>query len=260
MTELDRMPEGGISDVLGWTDPLALSPVTYDGIRYECMEAAYQAQKTADAANRVLFMNLEGADALRLGSLVFPVRRGWASVRHEIMVDIVLSKVFASDLVMQADLESALADVKAHDGLAALWKEAFDSFKAGGRPRLTGATPTAQPTVAAGGTVVRPGGTGQAARPMGKPVGSCPWCGRPVTRQGKYFMCTNEECGGKLPVENKYLHSTVTEEAARILFAGGTLSSKGKYQDGTPYTVDVRLSPLRDSEHSGFYSFEKVRG
>ena len=253
---IDRMPEGGISERLPWSNPLStLSSVSYDGIRYACMEAAYQAQKTADAASRVLFKNLEGADSLKFGSQIFPVRRGWDAMRHSVMVDIALSMIAEPDLVKQAELEEALENADPSDRLAGIWREALESFKKG--------------HMANPGAFSRPSAPKAEMQQIGRntentvheevkqaiPVGTCPWCGSTVVKRGKAYRCTNRSCGGVLPAENKYLNKTITEEEARTLFSGGSIFSGGISKTGKPYTTQVKLKNKRDFDGS-CYGFD----
>ena len=253
----DMMPGGGIAERLPWTSPMSpLSAVTYDGIHYACMEAAYQAQKTADAASRVLFMNLEGADALRLGSLIFPVRRGWDALRHDVMVGIALALIGKPDLVRQADLEEALESAAPTDRLAMLWSEALKAFK-DGHMTNPGSFSHAAPVKA---EVQQDGRKAEAAhqdegnQPI--PVGTCPWCGSTVMKRGKAYRCTNKSCGGVLPAENKYLNKTISVEDAMKLFSGGSILSGGISKKGKPYTTRVKLKNKRDYEGSSCYGFD----
>lgn len=66
-------------------------PVTYGGITYQNTEAAFQAQKCTDPADRVHFSGLDPSNAKRRGRRV-KLRPDWESVKDGLMADIVTAK------------------------------------------------------------------------------------------------------------------------------------------------------------------------
>lgn len=66
-------------------------PVTYDGITYENNEAAFQAQKCIDKAERYKFSNLNPTEAKHLGRKV-NLRKDWEEVKFNIMKDLITAK------------------------------------------------------------------------------------------------------------------------------------------------------------------------
>lgn len=65
--------------------------VEYDGITYQNNEAAFQAQKCADKADRQKFANLNPTEARRLGRKI-PLRKDWEQVKIKLMREIVQAK------------------------------------------------------------------------------------------------------------------------------------------------------------------------
>ena len=60
------------------------SPMKIGGVRYTCAEAAFQACKLEDKSKRVMFENLSGMEARRLGRSV-RLRKDWNQVRVDAM-------------------------------------------------------------------------------------------------------------------------------------------------------------------------------
>ena len=67
------------------------APVIFDGIRYENNEAAFQAQKCIDVAERKKFSNLDPSAAKKLGRKV-KLRSDWEDVKVDLMRKIVFAK------------------------------------------------------------------------------------------------------------------------------------------------------------------------
>ena len=67
------------------------SPITYDGITYKNVEAAFHAQKVFDTEKKKEFSNLNPSEAKRLGRRV-KLRSDWESVKVDIMTDLVRIK------------------------------------------------------------------------------------------------------------------------------------------------------------------------
>lgn len=67
------------------------APVLYDGITYKNSEAAFQAQKCADQADRQKFAGLNATEARHLGREII-LRRDWERVKMSLMREIVQAK------------------------------------------------------------------------------------------------------------------------------------------------------------------------
>lgn len=67
------------------------APVAYDGITYQNNEAAFQAQKCANKADRQRFAGLNATEARHLGRKI-PLRRDWEQVKISLMREIVQAK------------------------------------------------------------------------------------------------------------------------------------------------------------------------
>ena len=78
------------------------SPITIGGITYMCAEAAFQAAKLEDSAQRVMFSKLSGAEAKYLGRKV-PLRSNWESIKIQVMRDIIHEK-FAQNPTLREKL------------------------------------------------------------------------------------------------------------------------------------------------------------
>lgn len=66
-------------------------PVEHDGRLFRCSEAAFQAAKRANESDKDCFINLNGAQAKRLGRAV-RMRPNWDSVRRDVMLEILRDK------------------------------------------------------------------------------------------------------------------------------------------------------------------------
>ena len=66
-------------------------PVMFEGVTYPCAEAAFQAAKCANAAERAAFESLNGFNARKLGRTV-TLRADWDEVRVDIMREILENK------------------------------------------------------------------------------------------------------------------------------------------------------------------------
>ena len=67
------------------------APVKYDGILYQNNEAAFQAQKYANKADRQRFVDLNSTEARHLGRKI-SLRKDWEQVKISIMREIVEAK------------------------------------------------------------------------------------------------------------------------------------------------------------------------
>ena len=65
--------------------------VSYDGLTFQNNEAAFQAQKTLDPAEKAQFTTMQPADAKRKGRIV-RLRADWERVKNGIMEEIVRAK------------------------------------------------------------------------------------------------------------------------------------------------------------------------
>ncbi len=67
------------------------APVIFDGIRYENNEAAFQAQKCLDPAERKMFSGMNPSDAKKMGRHI-KLRPDWEDVKVDLMSKIVYAK------------------------------------------------------------------------------------------------------------------------------------------------------------------------
>ena len=67
------------------------SPMEYDGISYQNAEAAFQAQKCVNAADRLSFSRLNPSEAKKLGRRV-SLRPDWEDIKVGVMRDVVRAK------------------------------------------------------------------------------------------------------------------------------------------------------------------------
>jgi ribA/ribD-fused uncharacterized protein len=65
--------------------------VEYDGMTYNCSEAAYQAAKTTDVSLRIAFTTMNGSKAKFAGQKL-PIRADWNDVKVDVMYQIVKDK------------------------------------------------------------------------------------------------------------------------------------------------------------------------
>lgn len=89
-----------------------MAPVTYDGITYTNSEAAFQAQKCKNPADRKAFANLNPSEAKKKGRHV-ALRDDWESGKYAIMYRIVLEKFEQNPLLrlkLQATGDSHLEE------------------------------------------------------------------------------------------------------------------------------------------------------
>lgn len=78
------------------------SPMEYDGILYQNAEAAFQAQKCINAAERDAFSKINSTEAKKLGRKV-SLRPDWENIKVSVMRDIVRAK-FSQNLELREKL------------------------------------------------------------------------------------------------------------------------------------------------------------
>ncbi len=81
-----------------------LCPITYQGLKYKCSEAAFQAQKCLTLEDKIKFLSLEGPHSKTLGRQV-QLRPDWDKIKIDIMRDVVSVK-FEHPLLRQFLLET----------------------------------------------------------------------------------------------------------------------------------------------------------
>lgn len=79
------------NSIYGCFSNFAPFTVDYDGIQYKNSEAAWQAQKTLDPAQRIQFQSLGPSEAKKLGRRV-NLRPDWEEVKYGLMVDVCYAK------------------------------------------------------------------------------------------------------------------------------------------------------------------------
>lgn len=67
------------------------SPITVDGLTYSCVEAAFQAAKTLNPAQKQWFVGIDGSAAKRLGRRVL-LRPDWEAVKLGVMKNLLRKK------------------------------------------------------------------------------------------------------------------------------------------------------------------------
>lgn len=61
------------------------------GLKFKCVESAFQAYKCANIEDRKLFVNLNGAEAKKLGRKI-PMRKDWEDIKVKVMYRLVMQK------------------------------------------------------------------------------------------------------------------------------------------------------------------------
>ena len=74
-----------------WLSNFERAQIHYKGIMYQCVEAAYQAQKTTNERVRWIFANLDGREAKALGKEII-IRNDWEEVKLEVMEELIRIK------------------------------------------------------------------------------------------------------------------------------------------------------------------------
>ena len=67
------------------------APIVYNGLLFQNNEAAFQAQKCINKADREKFCNLNPTEARNLGRKI-PLRKDWEQVKMTVMKEIVMAK------------------------------------------------------------------------------------------------------------------------------------------------------------------------
>lgn len=70
--------------------------ITYEGIIYYSVEAAFQAQKLCKKEERVIFCDLNPSEAKKLGRKV-EIRPDWENVKEKVMLDLLRIKFNSSE-------------------------------------------------------------------------------------------------------------------------------------------------------------------
>lgn len=79
-----------------------MAPVEYNGIKYTNSEAAFQAQKTTDKAERAKFASMSPSDAKRAGRHV-KLRKDWEDIKVNVMYEVCRAK-FTQNSELKAKL------------------------------------------------------------------------------------------------------------------------------------------------------------
>lgn len=69
------------------------------GLKFKCVESAFQAYKCANIEDRKLFVNLNGAEAKKLGRKV-PMRKDWEDIKVNVMYRLVMQKFNRNPLLL----------------------------------------------------------------------------------------------------------------------------------------------------------------
>ena len=91
-----------------WLSNFERCQIYYNGVMYQCVESAYQAQKTVNEKVRWIFSNLDGREAKALGQEIH-VRNDWEEVKLDVMHDLIWIKFniprFKQLLLATGDME-----------------------------------------------------------------------------------------------------------------------------------------------------------
>lgn len=86
----------------GFLSNFCTSPITVNGLTFSCVEAAFQAAKTLNPAQKQWFVSIDGSAAKRLGRRV-SLRPDWEAVKLGVMLNLLRKKFydpkFAAQLV-----------------------------------------------------------------------------------------------------------------------------------------------------------------
>jgi ribA/ribD-fused uncharacterized protein len=82
--------------------------IEFDGAEYENAEAAFQAQKTMNEAERLRFCALDASSAKKLGRRV-NLRQDWEAAKDGIMLGVVRNKFMQNPEIAQKLLETGYA-------------------------------------------------------------------------------------------------------------------------------------------------------
>jgi len=97
MTEIERITIHTDSMVKGffgdyrWLSNYHVCPVIYEGIEYQSSEAAYQSAKCDDPYIKSQFKDLTPLESKSLSKRI-PLRKGWDTIKKQIMYDVLVSK------------------------------------------------------------------------------------------------------------------------------------------------------------------------
>lgn len=83
-----------------WLSNFHMCPVAYEGMMFDCSEAAYQAAKTTDLTERTKFQHVSGNVAKQMG-MKLKLRANWDTIKHDIMLAIVGDKYIRNPDLMQ---------------------------------------------------------------------------------------------------------------------------------------------------------------
>ena len=83
-----------------------ISPVDYEGLRYNSVEAAYQSAKETRLADREAFTKMAPREAKRAGQKVL-IRADWESIKVRVMTECIFSK-----FLLDSGLRARLTDTR----------------------------------------------------------------------------------------------------------------------------------------------------
>lgn len=96
-----------------WLSNFHTSPLTFEGVRYQTVEHAYQCQKTLDPKERKLILKETFPGKAKLAGRKVTMRDDWDSVKLQVMLEIV--RVKFTDPELKAKL-IATGDAKLVEG------------------------------------------------------------------------------------------------------------------------------------------------
>lgn len=83
-----------------WLSNFHMCPVMFEGMMFDCSEAAYQAAKTTDLIERAKFQHVAGNIAKKMGRGL-TLRDAWDKLKYKIMFDIVCDKYYRNTDLMK---------------------------------------------------------------------------------------------------------------------------------------------------------------
>lgn len=97
----------------------------FDGIKYKCAEAAFQAQKTNDRSVRERFAEYDGPTAQKEGAKLKPVD-GWKAMEVSVMKDVLRAKFSNKNLKAKLVSTGLSRIVESGDGFSTFWGYSLD--------------------------------------------------------------------------------------------------------------------------------------
>lgn len=105
MTKIDKF-----TDDYFFLSNFAFSPITYEGIKYNCVESAFQATKTLDINERKSFSELKPQQAKAKGRKV-NLRPDWEEIKNSVMKELIILKFSSNPVLKKKLLDTGSAEL-----------------------------------------------------------------------------------------------------------------------------------------------------